>query len=115
MLIKKEDFILEEREKLREGDGVCQLFHSLGNDKLPLHVRLASTIVLKKGCGIGDHPHIGETEIYYGVQGEGVLNDNGNVRSFKAGDISYTGNGEHHSIYNEKEEPLILFAVIITE
>ncbi len=115
MVIEKKDMVLQERENMRGGDGVVKLFHALPEGQLPPHIRLLSPIVLEKGCGIGDHAHNGETEVFYVVRGEGVYNDNGSVRAFREGDMSFTGSGAHHSVYNEKDDPLVLLAAIITE
>lgn len=115
MFISKENMVLEKRENMRGGDGIVTIFHAVDHEKLPPHFRLISPVMLEKGCGIGDHAHNGETEVFYVLKGEGVYDDNGIKRSFKTGDMSFTGNGEHHSIYNEKDEPLLLFAAIITE
>jgi quercetin dioxygenase-like cupin family protein len=84
-------------------------------EALPGKCRLFSLITLEKGCGIGAHAHSGETEIFYVLQGEGVLDDNGERKAFRKGDSNVCGDGATHAITNEKDEPLVLAAVIVLE
>ena len=115
MVTKKESMRYNVRENMRGGGGSVHIYDALPQENLPPHCRLLSPIVLNRGCGIGNHVHEGETEVFYCVSGEGVYDDNGTEHVMQAGDISSTGNGEYHSIRNEKDEPLVLLAVITTE
>lgn len=115
MIRFKKDMDFEIRENMRGGGGSVKLFNVLPNEAFPPHCRAIVSLVLEKGCGIGYHEHTGETEVYLCVQGEGIFNDNGEEHIIKPGDIASTGNGASHAVRNEKDEPLILFAAIITE
>ena len=74
-----------------------------------------SVMCLEKGCSVGRHDHTGETEIYYVIEGEGIINDNGAIRPFKTGDASVCGGGDFHSVSNENEQTLKIIAVIIMD
>jgi quercetin dioxygenase-like cupin family protein len=89
--------------------------HIVPADKLPAKARLFSVMSLEKGCSVGRHEHKGETEIYYVISGEGILNDNGTIRPFKKGDCNVCGNGDFHSVSNENDETLEIVAVIILD
>lgn len=115
MISFKKDMDFEIRENMRGGGGSVKIFNALPQEAFPPHCRLLSPLVLNKGCGIGRHDHTGETEIYYCVQGEGIFDDNGAEHVIRAGDITSTGNGAFHGVRNEKDEPLMLLAAIITE
>ena len=115
MVIRDEDMKKEQRPNLRGGDGAAEFLHVVPEGFMPPACRLFSVITLEKGCGIGRHEHIAEAEIYYVLEGEGVINDNGMIRQIKKGDSSICGGGDFHSVANEKDEPLKILAAIIKE
>jgi quercetin dioxygenase-like cupin family protein len=115
MVIKSGEMKSEAREGMRGGSGSVLLTHIATGGQLPQKCRLFSVITLEKGCGIGAHAHSGETELYYVLQGEGVLDDNGEKKPFRKGDCNVCGGGATHAIENEKDEPLVLVAAIVLE
>ncbi|MDD5018781.1 MAG: cupin domain-containing protein [Eubacteriales bacterium] len=115
MLIRSSGMQKTQRERLRGGDGTIDFLHIVPAEELPSKLRVCAVIDLKKGCGIGEHTHQGDTEIYYVLEGEGVLCDNGAVRPFRKGDCNVCGSGGSHAVYNEKDETLKIFEVIVFE
>lgn len=115
MVITSADMQSEIREEMRGGPGYVNIRHIVGAGSLPAKSRLFSLITLEKGCGIGTHAHEAETEIFYVLDGEGVLNDNGELKPFARGDCNVCGGGATHAVTNEKDEPLRMIAVIIKE
>ncbi len=115
MVIKGADMQSELREAMRGGPGRVDILHITGAENLPAKARLFSLITLEKGCGIGPHAHSAETEIFYVLEGEGVLDDNGEVKPFAKGDCNVCGGGATHAVTNEKDEPLRMIAVIIKD
>lgn len=75
--------------------------------------RLFKLNTLEKDCGVGYHVHEGDTEFYIILSGEGEYNDNGTVRTVKAGAVTFTGDGEGHSLTNHSDEPLSFVALIL--
>ncbi len=115
MVIKVADMQSEIREAMRGGPGRVDIRHIVGADNLPAKSRLFSLITLEKNCGIGPHAHSAETEIFYVLEGEGVLDDNGEIKPFVKGDANVCGGGATHAVTNEKDEPLLMIAVIIRD
>ena len=115
MVIMQNEMTAQKRERMRDGSGTIDLLHIVSADNLPEKSRLFSTMTLEKGCSVGRHTHSGETEIYWVLEGEGVLDDNGTIKPFKEGECSICGNGEYHAISNENETPLKVLAVIILD
>jgi quercetin dioxygenase-like cupin family protein len=113
MVIKGADMQSEHREAMRGGPGYVDILHIVGADNLPAKSRLFSLITLEKDCGIGPHAHSGETEIYYVLGGEGVLDDNGQLKPFAKGDSNVCNDGETHAVTNTKDETMRIIAVII--
>ena len=77
--------------------------------------RLFKENVLEKDCGVGYHVHEGDAEIYVIQSGEAEYNDNGTIKTVRAGDVTFTGPGEGHSLTNKKDEPVKFVALIIYE
>lgn len=115
MIIKKEEMKVQTRPHLKEGYGSVDFLHMAQKEQLPGKCRLFSVMNIEKGCSIGRHEHKGETEMYYVIEGEGILNDNGTIRPFLTGDFSICGNGDFHSISNENDETLKVVAVIVLD
>lgn len=115
MVIKNTDMQSEARDNMRGGGGSVGLLHLVPSEHLPAKARLISLITLETGCGIGRHEHTGESEVFYVLSGEGVLDDNGTARTVRAGDCCICKSGECHAISNERSEPLKLMAIILLE
>ena len=113
MVIKSEEMKNEIREGMRGGPGSVAIQHIASGEALPKNCRLFSIVTLEKGCGIGAHVHATETEMYYVLQGEGVIDDNGTPTPFRKGDCNVCGGGAYHAVTNEKDEPLVFAAVIV--
>ncbi|MBT3319618.1 MAG: cupin domain-containing protein [Clostridia bacterium] len=115
MIIKKEDMKTLSRPRLRDGFGTTDFLHIVPEGFRPEKCRLFSVMVLEKGCSAGRHDHTGETEIYYVIEGEGIINDNGTIRPFRTGDCNVCGDGDFHSVSNENDETLKMIAVIVND
>lgn len=113
MIIHRTEMKVENKEKLRDGEGTARIVHLVdaGQEK---NVRMIAEITLEPGCSIGYHSHDSETEYYLILSGTGLVNDDGKEVEVKQGDSIITGNGASHSIKNTGSEPLVFHAVIVT-
>ena len=64
---------------------------------------------------LGSHEHHGESETYYIVSGSGIYSDNGALRMVKAGDVTFTPDGQGHALTNSGDEDLVFMALIILD
>ena len=115
MIIKANEMEKKQRVRLKDGFGTTDFLHIVPDELRPKKSRLFAVMSLEKGCSVGRHDHTGETEIYYVLQGEGLINDNGIIRPFLTGDCNVCGNGDFHSVSNENDETLKILAVIILD
>jgi quercetin dioxygenase-like cupin family protein len=113
MVVCRKDMKVEDKEKLRNGEGKTR-FTYLCNAEKETNVRMMAELTLEPGCSIGYHEHTGETEYYVILSGSGTVNDNGTERTVNPGDAVITGRGDSHSIKNTGGEPLVFHALIIT-
>ena len=84
-----------------------------GPEELSRKGRVFAHTTVFPDSGIGYHIHENESETYYILSGTGEFNDNGIITSVTAGDVTYTGPGEGHSIKTIGNEPVEMIALIL--
>ena len=116
MIRKPEEFRIEYKEHMRDGDGTVQLTHFItGPEELNGKGRLFAKITLNPGCSIGYHVHEGAAEPFYILTGTAEYNDAGEIRTVTAGDVTVCPTGTGHGIANKTDEVVELVAVIVYE
>lgn len=115
MIKHLEDLRTDTLSEFRGGKGDIQMTHFLEVEKDEFHAkgRLFAKNVLKPGTSIGLHEHVGDSETYVILSGEGLVNDNGDQKMVKPGDVIITKNGEKHSIENTGTVDLEIIALIL--
>ena len=75
---------------------------------------LFARVTIPPGSSCGYHRHEGDAETYVILSGEAEYNDNGAVRTVRAGDVTYTPDGASHGMDNTRgSEPLVFIALIL--
>ncbi|MCL2233915.1 MAG: cupin domain-containing protein [Treponema sp.] len=113
MVVHRNEMKVEEKERMRDGEGSARLTYLL-DGSAEKNARMFAEVTLNPGCSIGYHQHESETEYYFIVSGTGLVNDNGTEVEVKQGASIITGNGAFHSIKNTGSDPLVFHAVIVT-
>jgi len=67
---------------------------------------------LEPGSSIGWHQHETSSEIIYILEGEGKCIVEGGEERLSAGDCHYCKKGEFHSLVNDGDKDLVIFAVV---
>ena len=112
MIREKSECKVEYREHMRDGDGTVMLTSLIsGPEELNGKGRLFSVITLNPGCSIGFHVHDKDAELFYIVKGTAEYNDNGEIRTVTAGDVTICPTGTGHGIANKTDEVVELVAV----
>ncbi|MBP3876407.1 MAG: cupin domain-containing protein [Lachnospiraceae bacterium] len=108
------DCAVEYREHMRDGDGTVEITNFItGPAELNDKGRLFAKITLKPGCSIGWHIHETDSELFYIMKGCAEYNDNGEIRTVTAGDVTICPAGTGHGIANRTDEIVELTAVIL--
>ena len=115
MITKKDDRVKTVRSNLKDGQGNVNIFDLTTKESIPKNLRLCSEFVLKPGESIGAHAHVGETEIYYVISGEGSVLDDGEFRKLYPGDTAITDGEKPHSIVNDGSEDLRFVGIIVLD
>ena len=113
MIRGKDECLVEYREHMRDGEGTVQITNFVNAAELNDKGRLFAKLTLNPGCSIGYHMHDGDSEIFYILKGTAEYNDNGNIRTVTAGDVTVCPAGTSHGIANRTDEVVELIAVIV--
>ena len=113
MLVKKNESFRIVSEKPRGGVGTIINNRYLDSHDLNNGIQGLYINDLEVGSEIGYHIHEGDEEVYYILEGKGLVNDNGVEKEAASGDFIYTKSGEGHSLKNTGDKPLKFMAFII--
>lgn len=114
MVRRKDDCKVEYREKMRDGNGTVEITNFiLDPSEMNGKGRMFSRITLKKGCSIGFHVHEGDTELFFFLKGKAKYNDNGEIKTVSAGDVTICPSGTGHGVENDSEDDVEIIAVIV--
>ncbi len=100
-------------QKLKKGKGELTITHLLTPKELTDKCEMFAKVTIPVGASLDIHSHIGNTETYYIIQGEGLYNDNGKDMKIGVGTTTFCADGEKHGIENIGNEDLIFIALII--
>ena len=94
---------------------------SIAMDKLnsavikPAKVRKYAHAKLEPGSSVGYHVHHGESETFFILSGKGRYSDNGTIVEVNAGDVTFTPDGEGHSLENIGDTVLDFMLLIVVD
>ena len=101
------------RENLRGGKGIIETDIMYKADEMMGKATLFNRLTIKPGSSIGGHDHVQDAEIYYVLEGEIVVDDNGKDVVMTKGDAMFTGGGEHHAVENRSDKDAVILAIVI--
>lgn len=114
MIIRKEDVEVFEKQNLQNGQGTVAI-HNLLPDP-PAHIRLLNRLEMQPGTSVGEHGHQNEIEIYYLLEGELQLDEDGVRTVLKQGDIHvFNKDSRKHTIKNDGDVKCAFIALIVTD
>lgn len=115
MILQNESKTQEIKQNMRGGHGNVEITHITDSEILGKNCRLFAQITVKPGDSIGEHQHTGEQEIFYFLQGKGMVVDNGIQLQIGPGDVMVTPDQGSHSVVNTGDEDLVFMALILNE
>lgn len=102
-------------EAMKGGPGQVKQIPFASSEELFNHIRVFSKMTLEPNCGIGEHGHQNEAEVYYIIKGEAVYTDDDKEYIVKEGDVTICESGHKHSITNKSSDTCEYIAVIVVE
>jgi mannose-6-phosphate isomerase-like protein (cupin superfamily) len=100
-------------ENMRGGKGTVTVKHILNPDEMLGKGRLFAENIVPPGASIGLHPHHGDTEAYYFIEGKGVYYNNDERFEVEAGDLTVVDDNSQHSVENTGEGDMRFIALIL--
>ena len=113
MIIRKDEMKVAKAENMKDGIGPVKFTHITDTEGLCQKGRLFSVMELEPGCSVGSHIHENDFEIYYILEGEGEVTDDGVVKKVYPGDAMITHEGHEHSLKNIGHNVLKFIALIL--
>lgn len=113
-MVRRENMV--EVDGLAGGKGKARVYHIVTKEELLGHARLYARVVLPPGSSVGWHQHVGETEPYYILKGEGEFTNNDrSITKVHAGDVCLMEVGQWHSMANNSDGDLEFMALVYNE
>ncbi|MFI3175666.1 MAG: cupin domain-containing protein [Bacillota bacterium] len=104
-------------DNARGGDGSIEMHHFLEGEELLGQNAMFAKVVVKPNSSIGWHQHVGDTEPYAIIKGEGTFIDSDGTKTVVVpGDVCCINVGDHHSLENHSSsEDLEIIALVIND
>ena len=112
MVIRKEEQRIMVRDNVRGGVGRLENRLILEKEDMFGAASLLTEFYFDPGDSIGPHVHDTDAEVYYILEGELTLIEDGKEIVLREGDASYAHSGVSHSIENRTDKGARMFAVI---
>ena len=77
MVKRYEDIQHMMNEHMKGGEGVVEVIPSVVKGEYDSNANVIARLIVRPGCSLGMHEHVGEEEIITVLSGEGDYNDNG--------------------------------------
>ena len=111
-MVRKADIVTV--QGLAGGKGTAIVHHIVPEKDLYGHGRMYAKVVLWPGSSVGWHRHVGETEPYYILEGQGIfIDDDGSRTVVGPGDVCTILPGQCHSLENISDEKTLSFMALI--
>ena len=105
----------EYRENVRGGVGNLPFEHLFSAEELGGRAQMLAKVTLQPGQSIGEHPHVGNGEVYWVLSGAVMVAEDGVERELHAGDAEFCADGHTHAIRNHTTEPATFLALILPD
>lgn len=115
MFFMKDEQQHEIKSNLKGGFGDLDFKHIVPPAMLYGAGNFYAEVTFKPGQSIGTHDHVDNFEIYYVLEGEATVVDDGEERVLKPGDSAICANGGVHSIANKSDKDLVIIAIILNK
>ena len=110
MIRHRDKMEFAEAENCHDGIGTLHLHTILtGGEGIP--ATFMHDDILDPGVTIGEHLHENSSEIYFVVEGDGIMIVDGKEHPISAGDVSWCSPGHSHGIINSSGKTMRLLVV----
>lgn len=97
--------------RCHDGEGEIEASIVFQEGDLKYAISFMHDDIIPPGTSIGEHKHADSEEIYFIIEGHGVLILDGREFPVEAGDVSICHSGHSHGIKNNGNSPLRLIVI----
>ena len=105
----------EIKHNVRGGAGDPAFRYLFSKEDLGSRADMLSVITLQPGESVGEHPHIGNGEVYFLLSGAAMVKEDGVETELHAGDAEFCADGHTHAIRNHTDAPASFLALIVSD
>lgn len=113
MIKKKAELPTETLFNFKGGDGSVTMEHFMDQKLANGMGRLFVKGTLSPGASVGLHKHDGDCELYYILEGEALVTDNGSEVVLGPGDVHFCPDGSSHALANSSPDNNLSYIAII--
>jgi mannose-6-phosphate isomerase-like protein (cupin superfamily) len=113
MIVHKEDMRPQVWVNIHGGAGNIDVQHIFEAEDMAGKCTLCAKSVFHPGDSIGQHVHETNGEIYYVLEGELVVTEDGVEHVLRPGDAAFTANGASHRVENRTQQTASMLAIIM--
>ena len=112
MLIRKSQQEFDQMHDPKGGKGCLDRWNLLPPSFADKKIEAFATVALEVGGLVGEHRHINNAELFFFIEGQGSVLDNGQEAQVGPGDLLATEQGGSHGVRNSGQVPLKYVAVL---
>lgn len=109
------DMTTEVKEHIRGGEGCPAFRYLFSAEELGKRADMLATVTLEPGASVGEHPHVGNGEVYFILSGSATVIEDGVAHVLHPGDAEFCADGHTHAIVNHTCEPTVFLALIVSD
>ena len=113
MIAKVDRQTRREKANAQGGSGILHFRDAFSAEELGNRATMFTVITLLPGDSIGVHAHTENGEIYWILEGELVVSEDGVETVLTAGDAEFCADGHTHGAENRSGAPAKILAVIL--
>jgi quercetin dioxygenase-like cupin family protein len=112
MFKTKDQMLREVKENVRGGNKAIEFTHDFTAQETFNKARLCAVLEIPPGASIGPHSHDPDAEMYFVLEGELTVVENGISKVLRPGEATFTGGGDTHSVVNHGQASAKMLAVL---
>ena len=109
------DMTTEVKHHVRDGAGSPSFRYIFTPSDLGGRADLLAAVTLQPGESGGEHPHVGNGEVYLLLNGSAMVAEDGVEYELHAGDAEFCADGHTHAIRNHTAEAVTFLALIVKD
>ncbi|MEM3852090.1 MAG: cupin domain-containing protein [Methanomassiliicoccales archaeon] len=96
------------KERSHGGEGLLEKVRIFENNDFQTSLAFIDYVIVPPGASIGYHKHGNDEEVYFIVEGNGIMKDENSEVKVKRGDVVVNPVNGSHGLYNNSNDNIII-------